>query len=67
MKCEGYKIQLQYTWRTYLCERNCDGRDWGAGLIPRNSHESVIVSMTFKAQPVRSVYGDLLYVSIINI
>ena len=27
---------------------------------PRNSHESVIVSMAFNAQPARSVDGDLL-------
>ena len=34
------------SWRTYLRERNRDGRGWGAELTPRNTHESVIVSMT---------------------
>jgi len=29
---------------------------------PRNSHESVIVSMVFNAQPARSIDEDLLYV-----
>ena len=40
---------------------------WGAGLTPRNSHESVTVSMAFNAQPARSIDGDLLCVSFINI
>jgi len=34
----------------------------GGRADPRNSHESVIVSMTFNAQPARSIDGDLLCV-----
>ena len=39
----------------------------GAGLTPRNSHESVIVSMVCNTQPTRSIDGDLLCVYFINI
>ena len=38
-----------------------------AGLTPRNSHESVIVSMSCNTQSARSINGDLLYVYSINI
>ena len=51
----------------YLCERNCDGHGWGAGLTPRNSHQSVTVSMTINAQPARLIDENLLCVSSINI
>ena len=66
MNCGGYTIQ-QYPWRTYLRERNRDDRGWGSMADPRNSHESVIVSMTFNAQLARSIDGDLLCVYSINI
>jgi len=39
----------------------------GGRADPRNSHESVIMSMTFNAQPARSIDGDLLCVYSINI
>jgi len=39
----------------------------GVGLTPRNSYESVIVSMTINAQPARLIDGDLLLVSFIKI
>ena len=39
----------------------------GGRADPRNSHESVIVSMVFNAQPVRSIDENLLCVSFINI
>ena len=39
----------------------------GKGLTPRNSHESVTVSMAINAQPSRSIDEDLLCVSSINI
>jgi len=39
----------------------------GAGLTPRNSHESVTVSMATNAQPASSIDADLLCVSSINI
>ena len=39
----------------------------GGRADPRNSHESVIVSMTFNAQPAHSIDGDLLCVYSINI
>ena len=39
----------------------------GGRADPRNSHESVIVSMTFNAQPARSINRDSLCVSFINI
>ena len=39
----------------------------GGRADPRNSHESVIVSMTFNAQPARLIDGDLLCVYSINI
>ena len=39
----------------------------GAWLTPKNSHESIIVSMTFNAQAARSIDEDLLCVSFINI
>jgi len=39
----------------------------GAGLTPRNSHKSVIVSMACNAQPARSIDGNLLCVYSINI
>ena len=39
----------------------------GGRADPRNSHESVIVSIAFSAQPARSIDGDLLCVYSINI
>ena len=39
----------------------------GGRADPKNSHESVIVSITFNAQRARSIDGDLLCVSFINI
>ena len=39
----------------------------GAGLTPKNSHESVIVSMTINVQLSRSIDEYLLCVSFINI
>jgi len=52
---------------TYLRERNHDNRSWGAGMTPKNSHESIIVSMSFNAQPARSIDRDILCMSFINI
>jgi len=39
----------------------------GGHADPRNSHESVIVSMSFNTQPARSIDGDLLCVYSVNI
>jgi len=39
----------------------------GGRADPRNSHKSVIVSMTFNAQPARSIDKNLLCVFFINI
>ena len=39
----------------------------GGRADPRNSNESVIVSMTFNAQPILSIDGDLMCVYFINI
>jgi len=39
----------------------------GARADPRNSHKLIIVSMTFNAQPVRSINENLLCVPFINI
>ena len=39
----------------------------GAGLTPKNSQESVTVSMAFNTQPARSIDEDLLCLSSINI
>jgi len=40
---------------------------WGAGLTPKNSHESATVSMTINAQSARSIDENLLCVFSINI
>jgi len=39
----------------------------GGRADPRNSHESITVGMAFNAQPARSIDGDILCVSFINI
>jgi len=39
----------------------------GGRADPRNSHESIIVSMTFNAQATRSIDEDLLFVYSTNI
>jgi len=47
--------------------KNCNDRGWGTRLTPKNSHESIIMSMIIDAQPAHSIDEHLLCVYSINI